>query len=159
MRWLCVLTLFLFPTLAHAWPAKIAEVTDGDTVIVLPAGDKNSPMPVRLYGVDAPETGQEGGEAARAQLAALLPVRTRAEVMPMSTDKYGRVVVLVARRGVVVNGLMVSSGHAWVEKRFCRARICRRWQKEQREAKKERRGLWAEEKPTAPWVWRRNQER
>lgn len=158
MRGVVICLLLLCPALAAAWPARVQSVSDGDTVIVLPAGDKDSPMPIRLYGIDAPESAQDGGAAARAQLTALLPAKARIEIMPMSTDKYGRVVALIARKGVVVNGLMVSSGHAWVEKRYCRALICQRWKKEQREAAKERRGLWQQEKPTAPWSWRKAQK-
>lgn len=155
VRWVTIAALLLCPTLAHAWPATVLQVTDGDTVVVLAAGDKKSPMPVRLYGIDAPESGQEGGSDAQARLAALLPAKAKVEVMPMTTDKYGRVVAMIARKGTVVNGVMVESGHAWVYKKYCRTRLCRKWQKEQATAQKARKGLWAGEKPVPPWVWRK----
>jgi len=150
--------LLLLPDYTHAWPARVQQVTDGDTVVVLAAGDKESPMPLRLYGIDAPETDQSGGAAAQAQLAALLPAKAKVEVLPMTTDKYGRVVALIARKGVVVNGVMVATGNAWVEPRYCRARLCKKWRKAQSAAAKEKKGLWAEERPTAPWEWRKAQK-
>lgn len=150
-----VFVLLLSPSLAHAWPGAVMSIQDGDTLTVAPAGDTDCPVSVRLYGIDAPETQQAHGESATIALAELLPGGAMVEVIPMDTDKYGRVVALVAHAGKVVNGAMVAAGHAWVYAKYCRAAMCSGWYAAQKKAVAAKAGLWAGDAPQAPWVWRR----
>lgn len=53
-------TLLSGPPFAHAWPATVISVTDGDTVRVAPCGDTSTPVTVRLDGIDAPESKRVG---------------------------------------------------------------------------------------------------
>ena len=45
----------------------------------------------------------------------------------------------------MINGKMVSDGHAWVYGRFCRAAMCREWYRDQKKAIADKIGLWAED--------------
>lgn len=144
---------------AHAWPGTVLSIQDGDTLTVAPAGDATCPLPIRLYGIDAPESGQAHGPEATAYLAGLLPVGSAVEVMPLDRDKYGRSVALVARGGKVVNGQMVAAGHAWVYAKYCLATMCKGWYANQKKAAASGMGLWAVgENVVAPWVWRKKKE-
>lgn len=145
----------LWPAMAGAWPAQVMRVHDGDTVLVAPTYDTTSPMRLRLYGIDAPELRQPGGKASKAALKTLLPAGAAIEVIPRGEGKYGRSVALISHDGRIVNGLMVESGHAWVYAKYCRDALCRQWNRAQKEAARQRLGLWAGEKPVAPWQWRK----
>lgn len=48
---------------------------------------------------------------------------------------------------------MVSSGMAWVYDKYSRGHVFLYPIQEQ--AKTERRGLWADSEPVAPWLWRK----
>ena len=67
------LLLALVPAAASAWPASIISVHDGDIVTVVPCGDTSTPIVIRLYGIDAPETKQKGGLDSTTLLRRLLP--------------------------------------------------------------------------------------
>ncbi len=146
----------LAPAHAHAWPATILSVTDGDTVVVAPAGDANTPISVRLYGIDAPESDQHGGKAATQALKALLPVDATTEIIPFDTDKYGRIVALIMYQSNTVNAQMLAQGHAWVYAQYCRARFCKEWRKLEKEAQQNNMGLWQNTDAITPWEWRKN---
>lgn len=151
-----VLLLLLFcPAIAHAWPATVMSVTDGDTLRVAPCGDRSAVVAVRLYGIDAPEKDQTGGIEAGLALKALAPVGTEVEIVPMDFDHYGRVVGLLMANGVCANTQMIETGHAWVYERYCQASMCRGWRKSQELAIKRGQGLWSESKALPPWEWRK----
>lgn len=105
--------------------AQVVEVTrhvDGDTLRVRAAGlgvlPEGREVVVRLLEVDAPETkaGPECfGEQAAAELARLLPLGSRASVVPdrEPLDRYGRHLLYVwDAQGRSVNELLVQRGLA-----------------------------------------------
>lgn len=145
----------LLPTFAWGWPAVVAHIHDGDTLTVTPLKSSDNPIKIRLYGIDTPEKEQPGGADATAYLHSLLSVGVSVDVTEISTDKYGRTVAVVAHDGRIINELMVEAGHAWVYARYCRAAMCKLWYRLQRDAAAARRGLWREDTPLAPWIWRK----
>src|SRR3954454_15089446 len=70
-----LLTLLLLIPARDAIPAadhftgKVVGVHDGDTITVL---QDRTPVKVRLFGIDCPETGQDFGSRAKAAIADLL---------------------------------------------------------------------------------------
>ncbi len=150
--------LFLFvPGYAYAWPATVLSVSDGDTVIVAPAGDSSTPISIRLYGIDAPEYGQPDGEKAKQALEALLPLEALTEIIPFDTDKYGRIVALIMYNGHSVNAQMLAQGQAWFYPQYCRARFCNDWRKLEKQARKNKAGLWETPDAIPPWEWRKKE--
>lgn len=145
----------MMPGICLAWPGTVLSVHDGDTLTVAPGGDAGTPVVVRLYGVDAPEEDQPGGDASTAFLRSLLPVGAAVEIIHYDMDRYGRTVALVVHDGHTVNGEMVRAGLAWVYPRYCKAKFCKRWTRRQKEARASGLGLWAESDPLPPWEWRR----
>lgn len=164
MKYLIFLPLLLLlASPAHAWRGTILEIVDGDTITVAPKGQKDSPIRVRLYGIDAPEHDQPHGAESTARLRTLLPLGKSADIIPMATDKYGRTVGLIIYRGTTVNLKMVEQGDAWFYPQFCRAYFCRQWKDTAQKARRENKGLWEAETagqvPIPPWTWRRNTEK
>ena len=47
---------------ALSWPGKVVGVKDGDTIVALHDGRGET---IRLYGIDAPERGQDFGNRAK----------------------------------------------------------------------------------------------
>ena len=135
---------------AWAFNGTVSGVRDGDTVTV-------SGKRVRLFGIDAPELSQPGGEDARDFLASHAQGRT-VRVEKKDRDDYGRVVgVVLLPDGTELNALMVKSGHAWVYTKYCRD--CYGLQLAQAFAKARKLGLWAGERPVPPWKWRKSHGR
>lgn len=152
-------TLFLFlwlawPPACPAWPGTVLSVHDGDTLTVAPCRAE-TPVVVRLYGIDAPEDDQPGGEVSTAFLRSHLPVGAEIEIIPFDRDRYGRTVALVVNEGRTLNGEIVRAGLAWVYPRYCRAKFCRTWTRNQKEARASGLGLWSAPNPLPPWKWRR----
>lgn len=143
-----------FPFSAHAWPATVLDVHDGDTVTVAPMCDVRVPIKIRLYGIDAPELEQRGGPQSRGHLLSLVQPGQGVEIIPMGVDQYSRTVALVATDRVL-NADMLEAGQAWAYPQYCKAAFCKGWQKLEREAKETRRGLWSRKNPTPPWKWRK----
>lgn len=118
----------LFPvTPAQAWEGVVVNVHDGDTVVVAPHGATHGDLSVRLYGIDAPELNQPGGDAARASLAQSVHPGEIVNIIPLSDDRYHRVVALIIHDRQTLNYEQVRQGQAWVYTKYCKARFCREW--------------------------------
>lgn len=150
--------LTFFPFSALAWTGSVVSVSDGDTITVAIDHDRKTSLVVRLYGIDAPEAAQPHGPESSDYLRALLPTGASVDILPFGMDRYGRTVALVRHNGMVINGLMIKAGLAWVYPQYCRARFCRSWRKAQKAARAASAGLWRDENPTPPWVWRKNEK-
>ena len=104
------IALALAPLLAQANTATVVSVGDGDSLRLRRGGTR---LKVRLACIDAPELRQRPeGERARQALQALLPVGSAVAVRRLATDRYGREVVELSRRGRNVNQALVASGAA-----------------------------------------------
>lgn len=133
------------------WQGWVSWVLDGDTLSFLPQGQQTS-VRVRLDGIDAPESCQPGGEAARDALIALVN-RQQVELKVWRQDTYGRWVATVYRDGQNVNETLVRQGWAWAYS----FRVGRGpYAQAQRQAQAARLGVFApSEEPMAPPVFRR----
>jgi endonuclease YncB( thermonuclease family) len=132
--------------------ATVQRVSDGDTLVVRTSDFED--IKIRLYGIDAPERGQEGGPEAT---AALRPLQGRqVTIKEMDTDRYSRMVALVEHQGQCVNLDLVRQGLVWHYRQYCKVQpLCGEIEAAENEARTAGRGLWARGKPVAPWEWRR----
>lgn len=152
---LCALSCTLLtPAPAGALKAIVVRVVDGDTVIV----DMHD-VPVRFYGIDAPEADQQGGEEARAFLQNQLKPGDKVDVEPKGSPSFGRIVGIVSHNGKVLNLEQVRHGNAWLWQNYCRAAFCREWQQAEHSAHEAGTGLWRMPQPIAPWEWRSNKKK
>lgn len=129
----------------------VVGISDGDSLSVRCAAAEPQRQ-VRIHAIDAPERYQSFSEAARSSLAALC-FDIRARIRLIETDDFGRTVAQVECRGEDVARHQVSAGLAWVYARYARMRPD--LPALQARARAERRGLWADAHPVAPWLWRR----
>jgi endonuclease YncB( thermonuclease family) len=144
------------PKAPAEFEATVQRVIDGDTLVVRTA--EATDIKIRLYGIDAPESDQEGGKAAAKTLRSLQG--RKVTIREMDTDP--RVVALVEHEGKSVNLEQVTRGQAWYYARYCKEQpICGEIEKAEAEARKAERGLWAKGwfwenkgEPVAPWEWR-----
>jgi endonuclease YncB( thermonuclease family) len=123
----------------------VARVTDGDTLRV---GAER----IRLFGIDAPETGQrcggwDCGAAATSRLADLVGGDT-IRCAPRDRDQYGRLVAVCTARGVDLGGRLVAEGLARAYTRYGDA-----YAAAEADARTERLGLWRGA-AEAPWEYR-----
>lgn len=126
---------------------KVVGVLDGDSLEVLV---NRRPVEVRLAAIDAPEWDQPRGKDAKKALSTLafgkqVVVRTKGE------DNNERTLGLVEIEGRELNAAMLEQGWAWHFKRFDQDE---KLAKLEAEAKKAKRGLWADKNPTPPWEFR-----
>lgn len=153
-RLMLLFFLLLTPVTALAWSAKIVDVVDGDTLVVLRDGQRQE---IRLYGIDCPERDQDYGQQATALTTALVAGRN-IEIEERTVDSYGRVVGLVKVDDLLLNALIVENGFAWVYRQYCKEPFCSGWIKSEKTARAQHKGIWAGSNTTPPWEWR-NQQR
>lgn len=126
---------------------KVVSVTDGDTIAVIRDGYAT---PVRLDGIDCPESGQPFSQRARRRVAELA-LRKIAEVRVTTTDIHQRLVARVLVDGVDLSTTLVREGLAW---HFLRYSTDPELAAAEAAARAARVGIWSEPNPVAPWDWR-----
>lgn len=128
---------------------RCTRVTDGDTLALrLPNGKTEK---IQLFGIDAPEPGQEYGGRATAALEAMV-LNKELRVEGAVRDEFGRLNGKVYAGGQYINLILVQEGHAWHSDKYGpNEEDLRTAQKEARAA---RRGLWANAAAEPPWRFR-----
>jgi len=131
---------------------KVVKVADGDTFTLLDKNNKQ--IRVRLHGIDAPERGQDFGNVAREKLSELV-FGKEVIIEKKDTDRYGRMIAIVYVNDTIsVNERMLQEGLAWHYKEYDNNEA---WAELEKQAKREKRGLWRQPKAIAPWQWRKEQ--
>ena len=126
-------------------------IHDGDTVTV--TANDGRWYKVRLFGIDAPEADQPGGNEATRELIRLIGRRT-VTVTVKDQDRYGRIVGVINYRDTDINREMLTRGHAWYYQRYAPDQD--EYTDAERLAREEKSGLWkSESSPIPPWVWRK----
>ncbi len=131
---------------------KVVRIADGDTITVLV--DRQQ-VKVRLSGIDAPQKRQDFSQRSRQALADLV-FGKEVRVVTHGKDRYGRVIGDVFVGGKPVNQIMVREGWAW---KFVKYSKSPRLAELERQARAERRVLWAGKNPIPPWEYRAEQAR
>ena len=120
---------------------KCTYVQDGDSLKLIPDGETEE-VRVRLYGIDAPEKGQEFSNQSREHLRKLtLKKNIRVEVQ--DTDRYGRYIGKVYVGSTYVNQEMLRAGLAWYYGHHADNNKDADLQKAQQRARKAAKGLWS----------------
>lgn len=128
---------------------RVVGVVDGDTVKVLTAD--NTQLRVRLYGIDAPESRQPYGQAAKQHLSGLIFGRDVGLTIT-GVDLYGRSIGIIILDGTDINLEMIRAGMAWCYRRYCDNP---KYIEAEKTAKATKIGLWREPDPVPPWQWRK----
>ncbi len=139
---------------AGTFRATVTHVTDGDTVWVRPERG-GEPIELRLRNLDAPEGCQAFGPQAKRALALRL-LRQPVVVRTVGVDDYQRALAQVRHRGEDVGAWLVREGHAWSVSYKGRPGP---YAALEAEARRARRGLWAQPRAQEPRSFRRSHGR
>ena len=155
---LLVAVLAALPVSAQTRTATVLSIGDGDTLRVR-QGSRT--LNVRLACIDAPESSQAPfGAQARQQLQALARVGSSVELRIQATDRYGRSVAELSRRGQNLNQALVGSGAAFVYWRYIAGCDRQTYGRLENEARLKRLGVWGvNDGLTRPWDYRSNQRK
>ncbi len=141
----CLASAISYATALHT--GKCVGVTDGDSIFVMIDGREQE---IRLEGVDCPEFGQAFCKRAK-QFTSGLVFGKDVAVQEVTFDNYGRMVGRVYVGQADLSLELVRAGLAWHYKRYSKET---RLSDAEVEARRDRRGLWADENPVAPWAFR-----
>lgn len=151
---LLIFLLFSFVLLGQEFTSvKVIDISDGDILTVL--YDNKQQSKIRLHGIDCPEKDQPYATEAQ-KYASDLALGKKVELVLTATgkDSYGRWIgILLLPDGSNLNDELVKAGFAWWDKKF--APRDKELAALEAEARKEKRGLWADPNPIPPWEWRR----
>lgn len=145
-----ILCFASFLTSAQEIKGTVQAILDGNTIEVV---DHDELYKVLLHGIDCPEVGQDYADKATALLTKML-LGKHVTIVLRGKDRLGN------RLGAIyVDGSpdprheLVKEGLAWTSEREPVEEL--ELLKEQ--ARLHRKGLWKEQHPTPPWVYRRQQ--
>ena len=132
---------------------KVTCVSDGNTVWVNDAAGKHK---IRLVKIDAPESDQPYGKEATQFLNDLV-FGKEVEVLWTQRDRFGCILGILflkhEQRMVDVNLTMVKNGCAW---HYAHSDNTPAYAEAEKDARKNRRGLWASDSPINPYQWRKS---
>ena len=147
---------------SHTQEVKLLRIIDGDTVeIQRPGAFLRTPPKerIRLWGIDAPESSQQGGNQSTKYLRRLIGNRHSIWLTRMDTDQYGRVVGVIQRNKSSdhsYNYQMVIGGHAHCYMLSGADQTL--YRSAERQAHQKRLGLWNKRNPEKPWDYRARQK-
>ncbi|WP_308035681.1 thermonuclease family protein [Neisseria cinerea] len=140
----------------RSYKGTVSKVYDGDTLHVIDVnGAKHK---IRMAYIDAPEMKQAYGTRSRDNLRTAAEGR-KVSVRVFETDRYQREVAQVSAGETDLNLMQVEDGAAWHYESYARKQQDKAdfadYADAQNRAKKDRKGLWKDKKPQAPWAYRK----
>lgn len=149
-----MLLIFLLThsTGAYAIITTVLDVYDGDTLNVDMQGER---VGIRLYGIDAPEAGQNGNVASTRFLRRLIHEKP-VVIKVMGTDGFGWTLAIISFQGqaMSVNAVIVANGYAWVNPRECKVDVCTDLKKFETQARMLKLGIWSGYDLVPPWEFK-----
>ncbi len=131
---------------------KVVAVKDGDTIVVLQGREQ---VTVRLAGIDCPESAQPFGAKAK-QAASDFCFGQQVTINVTGKDRYSRSLAeVILPDGRNLNRELLRTGLAWWFREYSDDK---RLGDLEAEARENKRGLWADANPIAPWAWRADQK-
>jgi endonuclease YncB( thermonuclease family) len=134
---------------ANTVRGKVVSVVDGNTLEVISAEEET--YRIVLVGIDCPEKGQPYAEEAKAFLEASI-LKKSIDVKLLGKDRWGNYLGEIITE-VKVSAELVKRGLAWCHEKNAPESL----KALEQQAREQRIGLWQEENPTAPWIYRRQQ--
>lgn len=156
LRILVAALLFATPGHSHAdvLIGQVVGVSDGDTITLLDAN--KTQYKCRLAGIDAPEKTQPFGQASKKSLSDLI-FNKQVNVYWEKKDRYQRVLgkVILSEQDICLE--QVKRGMSWHYKQYQRDQTSEdrvKYDLAEKEARKNRIGLWIDEDPIEPSKFR-----
>jgi endonuclease YncB( thermonuclease family) len=121
-------------------------VIDGNTLIC------DRKIPIRLCGIDAPETGQPFSKQAQ-NLLLRLTLNKNITIIPITRDKYGRIIAEIWHRNLLINIQLLNWGLAYAHHHNCPTPQTI-FQLAQQSAQTHKLNIWSSPQ-TPPWLYRK----
>ena len=148
-----LLLIFCLPTYADQYEGRVIKVVDGDTIWVK---SSNKHIKIRLSYIDAPELKQSHGVRSKNFLTNLV-LDKNVQINTSKKDRYnrhlGEVYIHNLNESIFVNAKMLKSGNAWI---YLTHRNNSYLQNLENQARIKKLGLWSENAPIEPWIFRRS---
>ena len=144
-----LLSATVYTVEANTVRGKVVSVVDGNTLEVISAEEET--YRIVLVGIDCPEKGQPYAEEAKAFLEASI-LKKSIDVKLVGKDRWGNYLGEIMTE-VEVGAELVKRGLAWCHEK----NVPESLKDLEQQAREQRIGLWQEENPTAPWIYRRQQ--
>lgn len=154
-KWELLFLLMIFVSAASLAGDKISgkvrSVIDGNTLEI---EDENKEIQiVQLAGIDCPELSQEYGDHAKSFLENIA-LQKKVTFTVTGKDRWGKQLGVVLINGRVdVRIEILKEGLAWTAERNPH----QEFETIKETAKENSKGLWKQDNPTPPWVYRRQQ--
>lgn len=150
-----LIVLITISDFAYAASAIVIRVFNGDTLTIDAQGEE---IRLRLFGIDAPESGQDGDVAATRFLRRLV-LEHPVEIKVKETDQLKQIFAVVIREGKEssINAAMLANGYAWVNPDQCKDDQCLKWNVIESRARKLKLGIWSDYNIVPPWEFRKRQ--
>ena len=130
---------------------KVTGVVDGNTIEML--ADDNESYKISLFGIDSPEPGQAFGEQAKKALEKMI-LNKNVNVNIQGKDRWGNRLGIVLIEGTIDPRYnLLEAGLAWTAERDPIQEL----EAIKEKARMSGKGLWKEQDPTPPWIYRRQQ--
>jgi endonuclease YncB( thermonuclease family) len=149
-----VLTLAFSVSSAATLSGKVVKVDEGDLLTVT---NLNRPIKIRLLGVDAPDTNQPFSDVAREHLAQLV-LNKFVVVQYSGFGPHNYIVGKVLIGETDICAQMIRDGVAWysdTDAGYLSPEDRDTYRGSEQAARAERRGIWGDANPVAPWEFRR----
>ena len=138
----------------HDFAGNLVTIHDGDR-ITISYHDTKTAIPVRFYGIDAPEKGQPYWQEAKDFLHNLLIGKWVKVATATEGTEEELIGIVNLPNETMANEELVKSGWAWVNEAIKEDLALEKLRESEREARQSKRGLWADPDPTPPWVYRK----
>jgi len=136
---------------AQGLNGKVTEVIDGNTIEMI--ADDNESYKILLYGIDCPELSQPFGDKAQSFLQKKI-INKNVNVQLQGKDRWGNrfgIVLIEGKKDPRYD--LLEAGLAWTAERNPIEEL----ETIKENARTKNKGLWQEQEPTPPWVYRRQQ--
>jgi micrococcal nuclease len=131
---------------------RVVSVIDGNTVEMV--GEDNETYKIMLQGIDCPELNQDYGDAAKQYLEKMV-MGKEVHAQVTGKNRYGVRQAIVLVGDVDPRQELLKEGLAWTSEVDPIPSL----EDLKDKAKQRGKGLWKENDPTPPWVFRRQQTR
>lgn len=132
---------------------RVIKVADGDTFTILTIDKKQ--VRIRLYGIDAPEKGQDYGTKSRLFVNELI-YNKHVIIQSKGIDRYNRMLGIVWVDDINLNEELLKNGLAWHYKHFDKSK---RYSDLEAKARKEKLNIWSLNNPIEPYEFRKAKKR
>ncbi len=149
-------TLACLILISSAWATveisgRVVSVIDGNTIEIMDAN--NETTKISLIGIDCPELGQEYGDKAKKFMEKII-LEKNVFVKIQGKDRWGNYLAIVTFNDNTDPRVeILQEGLAWTAEKNPIPEL----EGYKEKARGKSKGLWKQESPTAPWIYRRQQ--